>query len=171
MSKWVWAAIGLAVMVVILAIAYSIIRRDSSATVTVAKLFKIEVEPSNAKQNEFHKQVDEDSIMLQIEIPRHGDKVGPSEIVSGVTTIRDRNLYLVVIPMLTGDKYIVDGPLHVDSTGAWSGRARFGEGKKGIGERFAVSIIATDLELDERVLDNLSPNTQIFNSIEVERVK
>ncbi len=122
-------------------------------------------------QQRIETQLTTETIMLQIKIPRQGDKVGLSEIVSGVTTIRDRNLYLVVIPMLTGDKYIVDGPLHMDLTGAWSGRARFGEGKKGIGERFVVSIIATDLILNERVLDNLPPNSQIFNSIEVERVK
>ena len=112
-----------------------------------------------------------ETIMLQITKPQKGDKVGPSEIVHGVTTLRGRNLYLVVIPLQTGDRYIVDGPLTVDLAGGWSGRARYGEGKKGIGEWFAVSILATKLDLSEGVLDNLPPDSQSSDPIEVERVK
>lgn len=112
-----------------------------------------------------------ETIMLQITKPQKGDKVGPSEIVRGVTTLRGRNLYLVVIPLQTGDRYIVDGPLTVDLAGGVTGRARYGEAKKGIGEWFAVSILATKLDLFEGVLDKLPSDSQSSDSIEVERVK
>lgn len=112
-----------------------------------------------------------ESIILKITKPQKGDKVGPSEIVHGVTTLRGYNIYIIVIPIQTGDRYIVDGPLTVDPAGGWSGRARYGESKKGIGEWFTVNILATKHVLPEGVLDNLPSDAQNSEPIEVERVK
>lgn len=112
-----------------------------------------------------------ETIMLKITTPQKGDKVGPSEIVRGVTTLRGYNLYVIVIPLQTGDRYIVDGPLTVDPAGGWAGRARYGEGKKGIGEWFAVNILATRYVLSEGVLDNLPSDSQNSDPVEVERVR
>ena len=65
----------------------------------------------------------------------------------------------------------MDGPLAVDLTGGVTGRARYGEAKKGIGEWYAVSILATKLDLFEGVLEKLPSDSQSSDSIEVERVK
>lgn len=111
------------------------------------------------------------STILKITKPQKGDKVGPTEIVHGVTSLRGYNLYLIVIPLQTGDRYIVDGPLSVDPAGGWSGRARYGEGNKGIGERFAVNILATRGILSEGVLDSLPSDARNSEPVEVERIK
>ena len=60
------------------------------------------------------------NVTLQIEEPKKDDQVGPSAIVRGTTTLKGVNLYLVIIPLRTGDRYIVDGPLAIDARGRWS---------------------------------------------------
>ncbi len=56
MPRWVWAAIGLAVTLVILSVAYRIFKKNSGATVKVGKFFEVKVET----QKKLHKPVEEE---------------------------------------------------------------------------------------------------------------
>lgn len=110
-------------------------------------------------------------VVLRIAHPLAGVAVGQSDIVRGASPLAGLNHYLIVIPLQTGDRYVVDGPLSIDAEGNWSGRARFGEGNVGVGERFAVSVLATAVTLPEGQLDSLPADSYVSDSVEVVRSK
>ena len=110
-------------------------------------------------------------VYLQIKEPKPGEEVGVSTMVSGATTLKSTNIYIVVIPLQTGERFIVDGPLAVDEKGSWSGRARLGEGNLGVGEDFAISALATKLKLREGPLPKLPGDHHMSVAVEVKRVE
>ena len=99
----------------------------------------------------------------------NGETVGSSEIVKGNSQLPELNHYIVVIPLRTGDRWVVDGPIAINAEGNWSGRARFGELNVGVGEKFAVSVLATAVPLSEGQLVNLPDDVRMSDPVEVVR--
>ena len=112
-----------------------------------------------------------DYIKLTIIETKQYAKVEQVAIVRGKTNMVDRNIYLIVIPSQTGDRFVVDGPLSPDSKGSWYGRARFGEGKIGVGQKFIIHAVSTAQELSEGVISDLPDDSYNSAFVEVERLK
>jgi hypothetical protein len=106
--------------------------------------------------------------LLVIE-PRAGSDVGEIEIVRGVSDAVAFNNYIIVTSLRTGGRWVVDGPLSISGQYAWEGRARFGSSNVGIGERYAVSVLATGLVLQEGELQAIPPGTYVSDSVTVRR--
>jgi hypothetical protein len=84
-----------------------------------------------------------EQVQLRVTYPYPGQPVGAAEIARGVTPYRDRNHAVVVTPVETGDNWVQEGPVTLDTTGAWMGHARFGTGLAGPGQNFLVRVVAT----------------------------
>ena len=80
---------------------------------------------------------------LNLTNPGDNAVVSYIDFVSGKTPFFDLNHYIVVTPLKTGDNWIQDGPLVIDTGGIWSGRAQFGSSAVGSGEKFVIRVIAT----------------------------
>lgn len=156
MAVSVWVLLTAVVIVILIAVP-----RELKQTESPKRLNAVSREQKTQPPN----------IVFHITEPINNAEVGASEIVRGMTTLKALNLYLIVMPLETGDRYIVDGPLTVDAQGMWSGRARFGEGNLGVGEKFAISVLATKHKLSEGTLPKLPKDARISDSIGVLRIK
>lgn len=105
---------------------------------------------------------------LVIAIPLNGATVGLDERVSGTTPFSDLNHYIIVTPSRVGTPYVQDQAASV-SMGAFSGRARFGGVNVGIGEQFAVQIVATKATLAPGPLAKQPADAVLSNSVTVIR--
>jgi len=110
-------------------------------------------------------------IRIEILEPLPGAHISASEVVRGMSTVPSLNHYLVVIPLRTGDRFIVDGPFSIDPDGQWAARARFGEHSLGLGERFTVSVLATSQHLPEGPLAQLPPDAETSDLVQLTRVE
>jgi len=168
----VWVLLTAIVVVIFIAVPRELKHTESPKHPITEPINNDEVGPSAiVREIPILKDLNSLNIVARITEPINNDEVGPSAIVRGMTTLKGLNLYLIVIPLETGDRYIVDGPLTVDAQGMWSGRARFGEGNLGIGEKFAISILATNHNLSEGPLQKLPKDVRISDSIEIIRIK
>lgn len=76
----------------------------------------------------------------------NGAKVGINELVHGATPFPQRNHYVVVTPLRTGESWVQAlATLQADNT--WTGNAQFGSGDLGINEKFTVRCLATEHDL------------------------
>lgn len=83
------------------------------------------------------------SSRFRVTYPLEGGSVGSTAPVRGTTPYRDRNHYVVVTPMETGDNWVEEERAAVSSDGVWTGRARFGTAAVGVGQDFVVRALAT----------------------------
>jgi hypothetical protein len=103
-----------------------------------------------------------------ITLPTSGATVGLDDRVSGSTPFAGLNHYIIVIPLRVGTAYVQDQPATV-SNGRFDGRARFGGVSVGIGEQFAVQILATKSTLPAGPLLKQPEDAVLSNSITVTR--
>lgn len=73
--------------------------------------------------------------------PADNARVGPTEIVSGLTPFPDLAHYIVITPEEGG--YWIQEKTGVDNNGVWTGTAHFGTGSVGLNQRFIVRGLAT----------------------------
>jgi hypothetical protein len=103
--------------------------------------------------------------------PETGAEVEEGTIVSFNSTYGNLNHYIIVIPMRSPDKWVVDGPIKVSKDGFATGRARFGSGTVGVGENFAIQVYGTEIILPEGILSSLPPESKLSQQVLVTRVK
>jgi len=103
--------------------------------------------------------------------PSNRARVGPSEQVSGTTSLPNVNHYIVVTPIETGVNYVQDTPASVARDGSLTGIAKFGEGSNGINQDFLMYIVATHGVLQPGQVREF-PNDAVFSeSVRVTRIK
>lgn len=110
-------------------------------------------------------------IRLEILEPPSGAHVSASAVIRGRSNVPSLNHYLIVIPLRTGDRHIVDGPFTVSTDGRWAARARFGEQFLGLGESFTVSVLATSEHLSEGPLEELPRDAKTSDLVQVTRAE
>jgi hypothetical protein len=110
-------------------------------------------------------------ISLRITSPAPGAVVESGAAVSFTSPFENLGHYIVVIPLRSPDRYVVDGPLHVSADRTTSGRARFGNEAAGIGEQFAIQVIATKTPLVEGVLAQLPEDAKLSSQVIVNRAR
>jgi len=117
------------------------------------------------------KRVEEEVLSRRFVIttPVEGVTVDFTDIVSGVTPFPNKNNYIVVTPLKTGDDWVQDGPVKISGDGLWTGRAQFGTGEAGVGEKFLVRAIATQATLSPGPLTQVPEDAVFSGSITVTR--
>jgi hypothetical protein len=110
-------------------------------------------------------------ISLRITSPAPGAVVESGAAVSFTSSFEDLGHYIIVIPLRSPDRYVVDGPLHISADQPTSGRARFGNEAAGIGEQFAIQVIATKTPLVEGVLAQLPEDAKLSSQVIVYRAR
>jgi hypothetical protein len=108
---------------------------------------------------------------LRIVSPEAGALVEQGAAVSFTSPFVDLDHYITVIPLGSPDRYVVDGPLHISTEPSTSGRAIFGNEAAGIGERFAMQIIATKGKLAEGVLAHVPSDAKLSPQVVVYRAR
>lgn len=118
-------------------------------------------------------RVEEQTMRSQFKIsyPLNGNIVDLTDLVRGNTPYFDRNHYIVVTPLETGDDWIQEGIIKVYTGGIWIGRARFGTATAGPGKKFIVRAIATKSKLPAGILIEMPEDAIFSDSIEVIRKK
>jgi len=101
--------------------------------------------------------------------PTSGAEVAQGAVVEFRSVFEDLNHYVVVVPMQSPNRWIVDGPIRVLRDQVGTGRARFGQGSVGVGEEFSVSVLATRLLLPEGVLLTPPRDAKISPQVTVRR--
>ena len=108
---------------------------------------------------------------LKIISPINGALVESSILIQGETPYLDKNHYTIITPLKAGGDFVQEGPLQISSSGLWSGIAYFGSAAVGIGEKFAIRIITTNMKLSSGHLSNIPKDAIISESITVKRIK
>jgi hypothetical protein len=85
--------------------------------------------------------------VLMILSPAPDGTVEEMEPVTFASPHTQLSHYIVVVPLRSPARWIVDGPLRVDDRGRGSGHARFGTSGLGAGEPFSLTVIATKANL------------------------
>lgn len=111
------------------------------------------------------------SISLRIATPEPGAAVERGAAVSFTSPFADFDHYIIVIPLQSPDRYVVDGPLHISADQMASGRARFGNEAAGIGEQFSIQVLATKAPLVEGVLIQLPTDAKLSPQVVVYRAR
>jgi hypothetical protein len=106
---------------------------------------------------------------FSIVTPQKNASVGETEPVSGMTPFGDRHHYLVVTPSGNDIPWIPDLPIDVDAGGNWSGMAKFGEGKVGIGQHYTIRCLATMQSLPSGRLHHVPADAFFSDDITVVR--
>ncbi len=96
------------------------------------------------------------------------EEVAPVEFRSAYSGL---NHYIIVIPMKSPDRWVVDGPLPVSPGGVGKGRARFGSGPIGVGELFEIEVMAGEMRPTDDVLANLPAGAHLSRPVTVKRVR
>ncbi|HEY2170372.1 MAG TPA: hypothetical protein VGJ30_12150 [Candidatus Angelobacter sp.] len=94
--------------------------------------------------------------------PVEGSSVNLTDIVRGKTPFPAQNTYLVITPLETGDDYVQDGPIKINSGGLWTAHGRFGTGEVGVGQKFLVRALSTRSVLPAGKLTDV-PEDAIFS--------
>lgn len=108
---------------------------------------------------------------FKITNPSYGDSVDLFDLIQGKTPFMGMNHYIVVTPLKTGGDFIQDVPAKVSSDGSWIGRAKLGTAEVGVGEKFAVRVIATKSTLSPGQLIPVPEDAFSSDSITVTRKK
>ncbi len=106
---------------------------------------------------------------LVITSPSDGSQVQVSEVIKGRTPFLDKNTYLVVTPLETGDDLTQDGPIKIDKAGHWTAHARFGTGEVGKGQKFMVRALSTSSILPAGPLTDVPADAVLSDAITVVR--
>ena len=104
-----------------------------------------------------------------ISTPVDGVSVDFTDVVRGMTPFPNKNNYIVVTPLKTGDDWVQDGPVKIYGDGLWTGIARFGTGEAGVGEEFLVRAIATQSALSPGPLTQVPKDAVFSEAITVTR--
>jgi hypothetical protein len=78
-----------------------------------------------------------------ITFPAEGSTVRVNDLVRGKTPFLDKNTYVVITPVETGDNFVQEGPVRVGVAGTWTSQARFGSGEVGVGQKFVIRALST----------------------------
>jgi hypothetical protein len=108
---------------------------------------------------------------FRITYPANGGIVELTDIVRGITPYSNRNHYIVVTPIESGDDWIQDGPVKISTGDVWTGRARFGTAAVGAGKGFVIRAIATNSTLSPGTLIEVPEDAIFSESIVVTRKK
>lgn len=92
-------------------------------------------------------------------------------VVEFRSSLTDLKHYIVVMPLQAPTRWIVDGPITVSRDGAGAGRALFGETTLGVGESFAVGVIATHAQLPDGPLASMPADSQASPYVTVRRTQ
>ena len=101
-------------------------------------------------------------IQFRISYPVNGNFVELTSLVIGSAPYSNRNYYIVVTPLKTGDNWIQDAPVMINIGNSWTGHAKFGNAAVGQGEKFVVYAIATISKLNSGPLNEV-PKDAIFS--------
>lgn len=108
---------------------------------------------------------------FRITYPANGGIVELTDIVRGITPYSNRNHYIVVTPIETGDDWVQDGPVKISTGDVWTGRARFGTAAVGAGKGFVIRAIATNFTLSPGTLIEVPADAIFSESVAVTRKK
>jgi hypothetical protein len=128
------------------------------------KVEKVDNRVENVQKNSLSNQ-------LIVISPSEGERVDATAIVRGKTPYLERNHYIVVTPIKTNEDWVQQNVIKPDPTGAWVGRAEFGTGDVGIGEKFLVRVLATASTMPPGQLRNVPADAIPSESITVIRQK
>ena len=100
----------------------------------------------------------------------------PTEVQEGAlvnfqSSYLNLNHYVIVTPMIAPSSWVTDGPIHVSPNGLGSGLARFGGSGVQPGQEFAVRILATEMNLEEGLLESIPPNAKVSLQFRVTRIR
>ncbi len=99
---------------------------------------------------------------LRLVYPINGSTVELTDWVRGSTPYSERNHYIVVTPVETGDDWVQDIPVKVSTGGVLTGRASFGTAAAGPEKRFLVRAMASRSALSAGPLIQV-PEDAIFS--------
>lgn len=103
--------------------------------------------------------------------PSPNEAVEEGAIVEFCSRYSDLHHYIVVTPMRSPSRWVVDGPLRVLHDGRGTGRARFGSGRVGVGEQFAIAVLVSSVLLPEGVLESIPADSKLSKHVTVKRVR
>ena len=108
---------------------------------------------------------------MEILRPSSGSQVFGGSVVEFRSPYQDLYHYILVTPLESPDRWVVDGPIKVLSDGTGTGRARFGSGEVGVGKSYAITVLATKALLHEGILTTTPENARFSAQIVVNRIK
>ncbi len=125
------------------------------------------------KMREDVKRVEEQTEKSQFRIiyPINGGTVELTDLVRGTTPYPNKNHYIVVTPLETGDDWVQDSPVKIYTGGLWTGRVRFGTAAAGVGRKFIVRAIATKSKLQPKPLTEMPEDAVFSEAVTVIRRK
>jgi hypothetical protein len=103
--------------------------------------------------------------------PQEGTLVEAGATVQFVSPYGDLNHYVIVTPLQSPTRWVVDGPLRVSAGEQQHGNARFGDTVAGRGERFSLQILATSFHLRQGALEELPTDSKFSQAINVIRAR
>ena len=106
---------------------------------------------------------------FRIDNPGNGDSVGIDQVVVGHTVYPHMKHYIIVTPISTQVDFVASGLAQVSSDGTLLGVARIGGAGAGLGQVFAIRVLATSSDLIEGVLQRIPEDAQASNTITVIR--
>ena len=125
----------------------------------------------NSDRNNKHEStISTDTDLLMISSPKNGAEVGQFVAVKGYTKYTGLHHYIVVGPQ-TGTVWVTDGPLLIQNSGHWTGRAQLGTGEVGEGEFFLIHTVATQSELSigDTSMEEVKNSSSAVVTINVQR--
>lgn len=103
--------------------------------------------------------------------PLEGTVVEAGDTVRFVSPYDGRHHYVVVTPLQSPTRWIVDGPLEAFAGVPQDGNAQFGTTFAGRGERFSLQILATTIQLRRGALDQLPTDSRLSPAVRVIRAR
>jgi hypothetical protein len=103
--------------------------------------------------------------------PQEGALVEAGDTVQFVSPYGDLNHYVIVTPLQSPTRWVVDGPLRASAGEQQHGNARFGDTVAGRGERFSLQILATSVNLSQGALKELPADSKFSQAIKVIRAR
>jgi len=108
---------------------------------------------------------------LKIIEPKAGSLVDIGDTVLFVSPYSNLNHYVIVTPLRSPTRWVVDGPLRVEAGVQQHGKARFGDTQAGQGERFSIQILATATLHNAGPLEPLPPDQRLSPAVLVTRAR
>ena len=110
-------------------------------------------------------------LLIIIIAPKTGSLVDVSDTVEFVSPYDNLNHYVIVTPLSSATRWVVDGPLRAEAGVQQYGNARFGETRAGRGERFSIQILATTSQLTAGPLERLPLDHKFSAAVIVTRAR
>lgn len=110
-------------------------------------------------------------VLIIIIGPKAGSLVDIGDAVEFVSPYGNLNHYVIVTPLRSPTRWVVDGPLRAEAGVQQYGNARFGDTQAGRGERFSLQILATTSQITAGPLEPLPLDHKFSPAVIVTRAR